>query len=302
MPPIHFKDRVFRFMESSLTQTLLGIVGGTVGTFLDGRYFIVLTPLVPAAFHRNKVLEGLGKGKSVAFYCVSSLLTASLLFWMGTSLNKSRPHTFTPADYANAVKGQLPLPITRQMYNIYNSYAGKSSASPAPTPAPSAQPQSPSPAPASLFPPSSPPTVRPVNGPSLAEQIDLYAGNVQRIESSRFADMNLVDQNYYRMNKLDSKLPWPPPPIQQYADVDAREMGTYRAYLPNIQQARNNAIAYLKLTPQQITADAASFDLANKSALTPTPSADMKVASSKFDAMAAYLTALAKRVQAYNQP
>jgi hypothetical protein len=40
---------------------------------------------------------------------------------MGTEINKSRPEAYTPADYANAVKGRLPLPITQQITNIYNS-------------------------------------------------------------------------------------------------------------------------------------------------------------------------------------
>jgi hypothetical protein len=102
-------ERGFRFWESGMIQTLLSILGGLAGTFLDGRYFMFLTPLVPAAIHRNKVLEGVEQRKSVILYVVCTSVVALLLFWCGTSLNKSRPNTFTPKDYADAVKKVLPV-------------------------------------------------------------------------------------------------------------------------------------------------------------------------------------------------
>ncbi len=110
-PKITITDRVFRFAESGMTQTLLGIIGGLAGTFLDGRWFMILTPMIPAALHRSKATEGLKRQWSIVILLASCPITAAVLFWCGTLLNKSRPDVLTPADYAVAVQrltGRIP--------------------------------------------------------------------------------------------------------------------------------------------------------------------------------------------------
>jgi hypothetical protein len=41
-------------------------------------------------------------------YALSTLITGGVLFLCGVSLNHSRPGTFTPQDYANAVRKEIP--------------------------------------------------------------------------------------------------------------------------------------------------------------------------------------------------
>jgi len=116
-------DRILSLIDSTAFQTLVGIVASLVGTFLDGRYFCVLGLSVSLALKKSKALDGLRKSLVCPLHMASVLLSGALLYLMGHYLNASRPHTYTPAEYANAVKRNLPLPIAQQITNIYNSYA-----------------------------------------------------------------------------------------------------------------------------------------------------------------------------------
>ncbi len=108
-------NRFFRLMDSGMTQTVLGIIGGLAGTFLDGRCFLLLTPLIPAAIQRNKVLEGVESPLSVFWLLLSFPLTGIFLLWFGVSVNKARPNAFTPRDFVAAVRGVLPsTPTARE--------------------------------------------------------------------------------------------------------------------------------------------------------------------------------------------
>jgi hypothetical protein len=100
-------NRLFRWLDSGLTQTLIGIVGGLAGTFLDGRYYIILALFVPAAIHQKKVLEDVRKASSIAIYCVSTLICFGVLYWCGVSLNRSHSNTYSPKDWANAMANIL---------------------------------------------------------------------------------------------------------------------------------------------------------------------------------------------------
>jgi hypothetical protein len=120
-PAVHFPDRIVRIVESSSTQTLAGIVGGLVGTFLDGRYFAVLGVWASFILYRSNALEGMRRRLTLPIHIFSVALVSVALYFMGIQINKSRPHTYTPADYANAVNAGLPLPIAQQVTNIYRT-------------------------------------------------------------------------------------------------------------------------------------------------------------------------------------
>lgn len=90
-----------------MTQTLLGLIGGLCGTFLDGRYFLLLSPLVPAALHRSKTFEGLPSPKPAIGYGLSFALTLVLVFWLGIALNHSRGQTYTPSGLAEAISKKI---------------------------------------------------------------------------------------------------------------------------------------------------------------------------------------------------
>jgi hypothetical protein len=115
-------ERVLRFIDHGSTQTLVGLIGGLAGTFLDGRYYAVLGLMVSFGLHKSKALEGVSRKLILPIHIIAVVTTAAVLLWMGIQINKSRPQAYTPADYANAVTARLPLPITQQITNIYNSY------------------------------------------------------------------------------------------------------------------------------------------------------------------------------------
>lgn len=115
-------DRVLRFADHVSVQTLAGIVGGLVGTFLDGRYFAALGLIVSYGLYRSRALAGLRERWVLPAHVTAVTIAASLLFLMGEQLNKSRPQAYTPADYARAVKNSLPLPIIQHITNIYKTY------------------------------------------------------------------------------------------------------------------------------------------------------------------------------------
>lgn len=127
-PPPTTPDRIHRFFEHGSLQTLLGVVGSIVGVFLDGRYFILLGGWMTYALVRSRALEGLPLRVRVIVHSLLLGCACAALFVMGVALNHSRPHTYTPSDYKNALKEGQPLPIASQITNVYNSYKNVASA------------------------------------------------------------------------------------------------------------------------------------------------------------------------------
>lgn len=123
-----FGDRIFGVIDSGGIQTLIGVMGGLVGTFLDGRYFSALAIFVPISLYHSKALQGISTFCSILIHMIFVVAAFVLLFYVGINLNRSRPHTFTPADYALAVKEKLPLPIFNQITNVYNSITSQAEA------------------------------------------------------------------------------------------------------------------------------------------------------------------------------
>lgn len=119
-PRITVAERLHRLFEHSTLLNLLGVVGGLVGTFLDGRYFAVLCFWFVYGIHRSKSLQGLSKIPVTLLYIGATLGTAAGLFYMGIRINEARPTIYTPAQYLAAVKAGTPLPIQQQITNIYN--------------------------------------------------------------------------------------------------------------------------------------------------------------------------------------
>ncbi len=115
-------ERIHRFLEHGSLQTLIGIVGGLVGTFLDGRYFALLGIWVSYSLHRSGALHGFTVRPKVITHLCGVSLAASLLFYVGVAINRARPHVYTPADYKLALEEHRPLPITQQVTNVYQSY------------------------------------------------------------------------------------------------------------------------------------------------------------------------------------
>jgi hypothetical protein len=123
-------ERYLRFLDHNGMQTLAGWIGSLVGVLLDGRYFAVLGIWVFYVVHRSRALEGIGRRRKIPIYAATLVVSAGCLFLMGIQINKRRPQTYTPADYAKAIKNGLPLPVTQQVTNIYQDLTAKTPIAP----------------------------------------------------------------------------------------------------------------------------------------------------------------------------
>jgi hypothetical protein len=92
-----------------------------VGTFLDGRYFALLGLWASFALRRSNALENIDRRWILPIHIIAVAVASLGLFSVGVEINRHRPQTFTPADYANAVKNGMPLPITQQITNNYHN-------------------------------------------------------------------------------------------------------------------------------------------------------------------------------------
>ena len=98
-------ERTFRYFESSLVQVVLGTIGGLSGVFLDGRWYVLLTPLAVVALHRGKVLEGFHRQIQILIYCLASFGIAMSIFLCGINMNGARDK-----EYAALIKAIRAIP------------------------------------------------------------------------------------------------------------------------------------------------------------------------------------------------
>lgn len=112
-------ERFHRFFDSGPPQTAVGIIGGLVGTFLDGRYFALVGLYLVYGLVRSRALRGLTLVVKLVVAIAFSVITCSGFFWMGVQINRARPHIFTPSEYLAAAKAGSPLPIVQQITQYY---------------------------------------------------------------------------------------------------------------------------------------------------------------------------------------
>jgi hypothetical protein len=96
-------ERVLRFIDSPSTQTLAGIVGGLVGTFLDARYFCVLCLMTSLGLKRSKALDGIEPKWVLPIHLAVMSVVGAALFLVGIPVNRARPQIYNPHDIAQAV-------------------------------------------------------------------------------------------------------------------------------------------------------------------------------------------------------
>ena len=90
--------------------------------------------------------------------------------------------------------------------------------------------------------------------------------------------------------------------VEQLAQLERTDALRFNDLQQQIQQAHTDAIAYMKLTPNQITADTALFNQATTQAQTSTPIAGLvanRPDPQRFAAMATYLGNLLKQLGDY---
>jgi hypothetical protein len=112
-------DRISKVFDHPSTQLVFGVLGGGVGSFLDGRYLAILAFLLNYAVIRTKVVADLSRNARVLVHVLTFSFFGTTFFLVGVSLNMKRPHTYTPADYESAVKNGTPLPIVQTINQIF---------------------------------------------------------------------------------------------------------------------------------------------------------------------------------------
>jgi hypothetical protein len=130
-PPlkIALSQRIFRYFENGLMQVVLGIVGGLAGSFVDGRWFVLLMPLAVAALHRGKVLEGLSRPFRIVIYVLATCAISVVFFRGGMKLNASRDE-----EYAALIRVIRAIPSTSvSTAQVFWQPKPSPSGSPAPT-------------------------------------------------------------------------------------------------------------------------------------------------------------------------
>lgn len=106
-PKIAPLRRFFRVLESGLVLTLIGIIAGLAGTFIDGRFLLLFTLFVPVEIHRTNAWEGCKRSTKVWTLSLSILIPGALLFWFGVALNSSRLGALTQ-DALKAIVQAMP--------------------------------------------------------------------------------------------------------------------------------------------------------------------------------------------------
>ena len=64
-PRISTVERILLFLENAIVLTVMGLVGGLAGLFIDGRWFLVLCIPIALGLHRSKALSGFGVRKQI---------------------------------------------------------------------------------------------------------------------------------------------------------------------------------------------------------------------------------------------
>lgn len=116
---ISFGERVERFLDSGMIQTVIGLIGGLAGTFLDGRCFVTLAGMVPFALRTKNVLEDLSRRVALTIHLALIAVALVIFYVFGVWLNHSRPGVMTPKDYAEAVRKVLPSSNSPTINNIF---------------------------------------------------------------------------------------------------------------------------------------------------------------------------------------
>lgn len=111
-------ERFYKAFDHPSTQSAFGLLGGVVGVLLDARYFALLSVLFNYSLIRTHALAGLRKKAKIVAHAATFILSFSLLFFAGMSINRKRPHVYTPTEYREALKAGTPLPITQQVTQI----------------------------------------------------------------------------------------------------------------------------------------------------------------------------------------
>jgi hypothetical protein len=148
-------ERTFLFLENGIVLTVVGLVGGFAGVFVDGHWFVILCVPLLAGLHRSSALNGLGNWPRIAAYVLVCVVSLSLLWLVGIGVNRSREHIPTVQEIGQGVVNMIRPSETKTAPEV------------SPTPPPPPRPRAVSPKPYTAEP--KPTLISEVN--SLADEI-----------------------------------------------------------------------------------------------------------------------------------
>jgi hypothetical protein len=117
------RERLFLFFENGITLTVIGLIGGFAGVFIDGRYFLLLTIPLALGLHRSHALAGMRAIEQISAHLLVAIVASFILWPIGKGVNRSREHIPTAQEIAEYL-----LPALSQK--------GQTSVGPAPKPTP----------------------------------------------------------------------------------------------------------------------------------------------------------------------
>jgi hypothetical protein len=105
-PPLSISGRIFATLEHAWFQRVVGMAAVFFGLF-DGRYFSIITLMLPLAIHRSKSLRGVGREKHAVIYITSFCLLFVMLWAGGKQWNRNRDNSPLIKAIADAVGAKV---------------------------------------------------------------------------------------------------------------------------------------------------------------------------------------------------
>lgn len=108
--PLSISGRIFSTLEHAWFQRVVGMAAVFFG-FFDGRYFSIISLMLPLAIHRSKSLRGLGRGIQAVIYITTFSALFAMLWVGGEQWNRNRDNSPLIKAIAEAVGAKITTTI-----------------------------------------------------------------------------------------------------------------------------------------------------------------------------------------------
>lgn len=103
-------ERLLRILDNNIILTVVSILGGFLGFFVDGKLFLLFCFPIVLGIHRSNAISDLTFKKKVQIYAAVILLSMPCLWWIGIGMNEARLRNQIPtvSDMAAYVLSKIP--------------------------------------------------------------------------------------------------------------------------------------------------------------------------------------------------